>query len=523
MIAQASAPTPGAAPAPPVTGGETLRRLRETRRVQRLLRDLAEGRWRDIILRAAQGRYPIVGNATGRAEAMLVKLNLVGPAMRVHADILAGEPSSVASPEGYDAQQRAINEIKSACLWDTLLLQACEVCNVEGAAYVSASVLPDGGVALTLEDNEVCFPVGRPGPDQQPTAYERRWVVEIDDPADARRRLNVLRVESHWRPEGSARAAVAQRAYVVDSPDPLATAVSERNARPFDLAKVPGAPAADFAWLPGPELDIVQLVTGRRPFGGGGGASPRTRIGENDLDLLDALTASMTRVLRVMELHGDPRLRITEGMIDPKTGAFDSALRAIVDPGKHVEYIPYEVQFAEMLLVLDKVVDHVLLLLRAARPLLGMGVKDGAMPGTYGELRLNAQTTLTDARSVARYITPPLERLWTVACRMAAALPGGGFEVEQVSVRLSVGLYQGFADRVAEQREALEAGLTSRWRAVAAVHGDEHADSILAEIEADEDRRAEIAARSLMADVAPAAAAGGDGPSQRDAAEGGGA
>lgn len=501
---------------PPVTGETTLKRLRETRRVQRLLRDLADGKWREIILRAAQGRYPIVKNNSGKAEALLVKLNIIGPALRVHADVLAGEPSSVTSPEGYEPQQAAINAVKRSCLWDTLLHQAIETVNVEGSCAVRAGVPPTptpGGQSVTLivEDNEVCFPTGHLGSDQQPTAWERRWVVERPDPADARKTIKVLRVESHWMPEGSPFAAVAQRAYRVESSDPLMTMVGDaKAARPVSLDLVaPGL--AELVLLPTPELDIVQLVTGRKPQGGSEGAPPRTRIAETDLDLLDALTASVSRVLRVMELHGDPRLRVTENMMDKATGTFDASTRAVVDPEKVLEYVQVEAQFGEMLQVLDKIVDHVLLPLRMARPLLGMGVKDGALPTTYGELRLNAQTTLTDARSVARYVTPALERVWDTACVMASRLPGGGFDVGPVTVRLSVGLYQGFEDRVIEQERALQAGLTSRWRAVAAVHGDENADAVLAEIEADESRKAELAAKSVMADLAPVVTPGGNG------------
>lgn len=213
-------------PVPPVTNEATLARLREERRTQRMLRDLADGKWRKIILQAAQGKYPVVKKHSGRIEALLLKLNVIGPAMEMHADVLAGEKSSVTSPEGYDAQQVAINAIKARCLWDTRLHQACELVNREGVAYVRAGVDDiTRRVTVAIEDNEVCFPVGRLGPDQQPTAYERRWVIEMIDPTDrtGKRKIKVLRVESHWLPEGSQFAAIAQRAYIVESGDPLAS------------------------------------------------------------------------------------------------------------------------------------------------------------------------------------------------------------------------------------------------------------------------------------------------------------
>ena len=498
---------------PPVTSEETLKRLREERRTQRMLRDLADGKWRRIILDAAQMKYPVVKNHAGRIETLLVKLNVIGPAMEMHADVLAGEKSSVTSPEGYDRQQEAINAVKERCLWDTRLHQACELVNREGAAYMRAGIdAVHRDVTIEVEDNEVCFPVGRLGPDQQPTAYERRWVIELEDPSDKRRTIKVLRIESHWLPTGSPVAAVAQRAYRVESSDPLGSWVGGKDVKPYDLnAVAPGV--EETTMLPTRDLDIVQLVIGRRPVGGSGAAPVRVRIDEHDLDVLDAASAGASQIMRVMARHAEPRLRVTEQMLDKKTGGLDADQTVLVDPDKKAEYIRFEGQFEAMLTVLDKWVDHLLMLLRIGRGIMGMSSRDGAAPSTYGELRLNAQTTLTAARGSAAYLTPALERVWNTVSAMASAMPGGGFDIAPVSVRMSVGLYQGFADRVDEQRAALEAGLTSRWRAVAAVHGDENADAIVEEINADEDRRSDLAAKSLMFDVGggrSGAGAGGD-------------
>lgn len=513
---------------PPRTGPGTLKRLRAERRVQRLVRDLACGKWRDIVLDAAQGRYPVVMNNAGKTMPLVVKLNHVGPAMKVHADILAGERSSVTAPEGYEGQQLAINRVKAACLWDTMLHQACELVSTEGAALLRCDLDADTGVRLELLDNERYFATGPLGPDQQPTVIEGRWVIEAADPSDRRKTVRVLRVETHWRPAGSAFAAVAQRAYLVESDDPLAVDTADPEAaKPISLEElgriVPAAAGlAPVTVLPTAYPAVVQLVAGRRPVNGSAGAPPRLRVSEHDLDLLDAVTATLSRIMRTMELHGDPRMRVTEGMLDKPNNTFDAGQRALVDPDKVAGYIDFNGQFSESLEVLHALADQLLMQLRMPRALVGMGLKDGPGVSTYGELRLHAQTALTEARGAAAYLTPALERLWTGACVLDAGA-GGMYDVAPVSVRLSVGLFQGFSDRVAEQREALEAGLTSQRRAVAAVHGDENAEQVLAEIQADKADAVRRAQESLMVEVGGAAGGGSGDSGVGSGAEGNGA
>lgn len=501
---------------PPVTSEATLKKLREDRRVVRLLRDLAAGKWRDILLQVSQHQFPLVENAAGKLSALVVKLNLVGPAMELHAETLAGERSNVSTADGFDAQQEAVNRIAARSLWDQQLLIAAELTNIEGSAAVRVGVDTTSGghgVVIGVEDNEVCFPTGRLGPDQQPTAWERRWVIEIEDPADRRKKINVLRIESHWLPEGSPVAVIAQRAYRVESSDPLGSWVGAKGVEPFDLGKVaPGV--AEITPLPTQALDIVQLVIGRRPVGGTAGAPPRTRLNPNDLDLLDAVTASLSRLVRSMELHAEPKMRVPEEALDKKTGALPKRTMLFVDPEKKLEYITLDAKFTEMLDVLDRLVDHALMSVRTARVLLGLPKKDGGQATTLGELRMNAQGTLSAARTASTWITPPLERAWTLATVMESRMPGGGFDCAPVNVRLSPGLFTTFDDRVESQGKALSMRLTSEWHAVAAVHGERNADAVIAEMRKDEERRSDLAARSLMLDIGGTGGGFGDGGSR---------
>lgn len=485
---------------PPVTGKETLARLRERRRVERTLRQVADGNLREILLRISQHRFPVVQTNASKFSELLVKLNLVGEAMQMHAEILVCEPPMVTAPEGYEPQQAAINAIEERCAFELAMLRATEIVNVEGrASMMACSKCGAGGrgVVLEVQDNERCFPVGHLGPDGQPTAWERRWVIERPDPANPRKTIKVLRVESHWLPDGSPFAAVAQRAYLVESEDPLSTVVTE--AKPYDLASV--APGVDpLTLLPTDQLDIAELVIGRRADGGAADAGPRPRLNPRDIDLVDSCTAILTRFVRMLDVHGIPKMRVPERAIDKNTGTLQPDLDTFVDPDKEIEYINNTANFAALMDAVDKLADYVLWGVRMARVLLGVPSKEGATPHTYGELALNAQTTLAAAKGAARHFTRPLQRLWTVACWIESTQPGGGFDVERVSVRFSPGLFQSFGDIVTEQRDALEAGLTSRRRALKRLHGDD-ADKVLAEIEADEERKADLAAKSVMADM----------------------
>ncbi len=487
-------------PAPPVTDEAKLKELRERRRMRRLIRAVERGLWRDVLLRlkTTQHLYPVVEKHSGQLGELLVKFNLIKFAFRVISEILALKPAMVTAPEGYDAQQQAVKAVKERCLFDARLLEAARCVVAEGEAALAARLDPDAGAVLALEDNEVCFPAGEPGPDGQPRRWERRWVIEIPDPADPRRKINVLRVEHHWKPMGRlAPAAVSQQAFVVETAEPLAFTGDAKNVRPIALDRVlpPGLVPPEFVWLPSDELDIVQLVASLRDN------RPEPLMSEQDLDGLDAFTAAVSRVVRVSELHGDPRFRVPESAIDKATGEVKAKFRAFADPDKQFEQIIAEFQIEQLMALMDKFAQYLLtVVLRTSTAFMGLRVGQGATPDTYDKMRLESASMLASARSIAAYMTPALQRAWTVVCRLESSLPEGGFEVEPVSVRMTVELPKDFLDIVREQGEALAAGLTSQEAAVKEVHGAERGQVVWEQIQAEGAAKADLAAKSLMSD-----------------------
>ncbi|MFM9958465.1 MAG: hypothetical protein ACKVZJ_10335 [Phycisphaerales bacterium] len=490
-----------------------LKRMRERRRVMRVMRSIASGQWHALLKDLTKHRFPMVRDNQGRAAELCVKLNHVRLAMRKHAQILCGKPPIVTAPEGNDTQQAALNETIRRGQFGLLIQKAAVLVNVEGAAYLSAVVASTAGgrgPVVRLEKNEQCFPMGRAGPDGQPTAYERRWVIERPDPRRPRKVVRFLRVESHWLPDdgggGAELAAVAQRAYRVESDDVLAVSVADtKNAVPVALSEVGPEAAAlpELTMLPGPELAVCELVIGHRVDGATGGddAEPSPRLDLNDIDLIAALTMGLTRYVRSMEVHGTPKMRVPEAAFDKKTNTVDLEVDAFVDDEKVLEYITSNHNFADMLTMVEKIADWLMAGVEMTQALLGISAKDTQVHRTFGELELNATNPLAAAQSAAAYFTPPIERVFTVCSRLASALPGGMFDVAPVNVRFLPGLPKTFSDRVSEQDRALAAGLTSRRRALAAVHEGENPDDVLAEIEADEEARVGRAQRSLMLEM----------------------
>lgn len=514
-----ASPLAGVDYTPPVTGEGKLKELREDRRVARLLRTVSEGTWRDLLEKISQHSFPLIQNAAGKLTRLIVKLNLIGAAMELHAETLAGERSNVATSDGYDDQQESVNAIAARSNWNAQLLIAAELMNIEGAAFLRSGVEATSsgrGVVIVVEDNEVCFPVGRIGANLQPTAYERRWVVEVPDPADPKKKINVLRVESHWLPDGSPVAAIAQRAYIVESGDPLGTCVTDKGVRPYDVTKLPGAPADVLTLLPTADLDIVQVVIGRRAAGGSVNAKPRSRFRVSDLDLLDSATMILSGLVNTISMHAQPILVVPESALDKKTSKLPKNQKVFAhsDDGKP-EYVAYEAKFVEVLDVAERFADYALASSRASRVVLGMPAKGTVT--TLGELRMNAQPTLSAARTTATYTEPMLEQAWTVATIMDSRMPGNGFDCGRVSVRLKPGLFATFDDRVDSAAKALAAGVTSEWHAVASVHGEDQADAVIAQMERERAAKADLAAKSLMLDMSASgggSAVGGAGPSK---------
>jgi hypothetical protein len=486
-----------------VIRGVTIPMLREQRASRRLLRSIYNGQWRGVLLglQQSQHRFPAMRNFAGKIGELLVKFNVVALAIDWHATVLAQQPAETVTPEGFDDQQAAIASIRARSLFDALLMEAAEVLNVEGYATFVPEIT-ERGVVLALADNERMFPWGGFGADGQPVEWRQRWVIERTD--GQRKRLYLREVRY-------AAGTIQNLAYKTDSSDVL---VEDKDLEPVTLAEALGAELA--AVTPeliqtGIEFPLPVLLTGGRA-----GGVPRPIIGPESIDLIDASAAALSRMSRALDMHGQPKWRVPPSSIDPKTGKVDLSAEAVEDPQKQFEAIAVEMDFGAMLEFTDRAVELLMTELKLSKSLAGIKPGGGNTAISAESMRLESKATLAHGRKTAVYCQPALSRVFTAASLMEAMLPPQpgrlrGFAVAPVAVKLKPDIPRDREDIIAEQAEMLERGLTSQWRAIAAIHGEDQADAVVDEINTQREREAELARRAIGVEMGFTGAAAGAG------------
>jgi len=528
----ANTTTPASLAAPGWTPRKgVLEALRRRRDAARVCRALYGGDWRCVLLDGGrtQHRFQPVRRFSGQTKTLLEKVNLVKVAMRVHAKVLAARAVSIDTPAGFDEQLAAIAGIRDRSHFDARYHEAALRLQMDGCAVFRAEqwqgVTPAGehdfGARLRLEKPGRVFAMERDTADGQPSVYETRWVVERRDAADRNKTKRFLRVQRERVPDGRSGAVIEQEAYESASDNVLQDLTK--------LKRVPLASAFEAGATVPPEIQdtnlplppLAELAASRMDD------EPELLIDEHGLDLIDRAAKSFSDLSRSADEAGYPKKRVPSTMVDAKTGHVDSTQDSVIDPHKEFEYLVLPAgQLTQVAEVLNIALDWALVELEVARSLVGFkGAAGSASPETYEKMLLDATATLDRAHMTARYCDRPLGSVFTLASIIDSRMPMRGYAVAPVRVRSHPGVTKPDTALATEQAELLQAGLTSQHHAVAAIHGDENAEAVLAEIRGDDDRKAKQAAASLGASLGFMGAPGSNPGNSADAAggEGGGA
>lgn len=487
-----------------------LEKLREQRRVRKLMRSIVSGYWREVLLdmKLSQHKFPKMRNHSGKVASMLFTVDLIDLAIDWHATVFAGKPVSIALADGFEMQAASIEQIRQASLFDALLGEAIEAMNSYGESYLRATRLADEGVVFVLENFESCFPSGPDRADGQPTQWDRRWIIERKDSSDERKSKKYLRIQRHTA------GMVEELAFLTTSDDVLQ---DENELTKVTLAEAIG-PDAELpeeskpTGVPFPL--IVRLLAKRRD----GDSVPLLR--ENDIGLLDAFTASFTRLMRIAEKHADPRHRVPASMMDPKTKTLKSDSDVFIDPEKQFEAIAVEWDIEGMLELMNSVIKILLVRIRMSQALLGYKPDGGVDSDTYEKMKLGSSNTIAHAHKSSMYCTPALARLWFIASLLDALDPAKGHSVTQPTVTVHPQIPKDQAETAREQGELLDKGLTSKLDACKVVHGDQKGQQIYEQIQLEAKASADLAGASFSASFGPPLNTGD--PVKDDANAGGG-
>lgn len=478
----ATASNPGYGGGPQWRASEAaLDRARNKRRIGQVMDRLYRGEWATALLdeHRSQWLYPQTRRDDGSIKNLVQRVNLLRLAVDMHADIQSLNPVVLAVPDGFEIQRDRLDAIRRGCMFDSSLHEAFITTSLHAAADFRIDRERDRA-CIRLEDPERVLGLGELGPDGQPEVFERRWIIEREGRAGEKQERTILRVERHRAPGGA--GVIEQEAYEAAGCDVCAD-LSTITRLSLDEALGAGHGLADSTPTGMDAPLIVRLVNTRHR------GAPQTRIPEAEIDVLDASTVALSSAATAFRNHGLPKLRVTQAMIDPNTGAVDLTQDALLDPHKAVEYIQATIDLQAITSFVDRCLEHLTTTLAMTPALLGVKHSGGAAPDTFRKLALEATVTEAAARRSRLYAEPALDRLFTLASRIDSTIGLGGYAVAPVDSRLRPELPISEVDLSDLLGAQILAGVTSRRTAIARLHGEDRAEEEMARI--DEERIAD--------------------------------
>ena len=470
--------------------GERLAELRRERATRRVMRDLYRGCWTEVLIETGRTQHYFQSTAKGseqttkKIDPLVQKFNVFKLACETHADVNASRPPLISvDDELYPEQAEAIESIVDRCLFESLYLRANRRAAKEGAAIIHACIDADvlssnPGAVLVLADNDEWLPVGPIGPDGQPRVWERRWIVSR---TVAGREQHYLRVERYWSPNNE--VVIDNEAYKIDEPDTLVDLADTQVCKRVELAVALGEQTAagveETRVLPTPYIPVVWLIRNLNES-----EQPEGLLSNDDIDLLDEVLAAFSQWSRSRSKHATPKARVPESMVNRATGRVDADTDFVIDQDKEFEYIIAQFELDKILTSLDRAITYALAQMQVNPMLLGLEPA-GGVAETFESRRLKSMSTLSAAQRSVPMQGPAIGRIFEVACALESS-QNFGWPYSTVTFTPRPEIPKEDIDRVREQDEMVRAGLTSRIRAITAIHGPEDADEVMEEIAEDQ-------------------------------------
>ena len=488
--------------------------LRHERSIRHTMRGLRAGRWREVLLDAERVQHfyrsvRVGDQTTQRTEirTLVEILNYVRLAIEMHSAILTDQAMRLTMPDEAADQAAWLDRVRQRSMWDRLIAEAVAVCWTEGRAMLSLRVT-SAGVAIELQDNDRVIPVG-PVLDPEhggPAVYERRWVVERDDPSDRRKKRRYLRVERHSAPGGA--GTIEQEAYQTESLDalqelatltrvPLAEAIGDELAGQTPERRATG--------LPHPM--IVMLVRSQS-YG-----RPEMILPEDEVTTVEQTMAALTQMSRAASIHLSPRMLVPSARMFDSSGAVEQAQEILIDDSMQAKYMEQSFNFQAALRRFEMSLANGLASCQMSPALLGLRLSEGGgVPPTATQMRLNSTVTLSAASKAQGYIEPALARLWWLVSLLERQLPGRLYTPVRPDVELRPAIPTDPHDRAIELAERVDRQLISRQAALVELYGPAAGAAMYERIQAEQESAARAASARMGAELGLTSSASVDAP-----------
>lgn len=399
--------------------------------------------------------------ALGAASNVLyIADNLAGICTLKHADLLLGEPLSVAPADGNEQVAAAVARIDEASSMAATLYELAVTAGWAGRAYAQVLV-KRGRVRVEIVPPEHVFPRYELG-GRELVGGTIKYPVTIA----GKRYLRVIEHDI---------GQIRQGLYELDK--------AGRVLKASELSLLgPGVEPVQMTGLAEPALVEVENFAAAR------GRSDYHRAE----DLLDEVNNRLTQISRILDQHGDPAMVALRELFDEQ-GNLKISGRAVaadtLEKGDPVRYLTWDAKLAEAANQLDRAMRAYLRRQETAPLLVGL---DGGNTSadTWKKFKLAVSQTLARVNRKQLFMTPGVVSIYRVAQQLENLhVIGVSYPVTPVSLTWSDGLPVDDEELMRIVSGYRAAGLMSRKMALTWMHGDprvvaEELEALQAESEA---------------------------------------
>lgn len=215
--------------------------------------------------------------------------------------------------------------------------------------------------------------------------------------------------------------------------------------------------------------------------------------------LVFALNNRFTKIDNILDKHSDPILAVPDGVLDERGNVTVQASRMIQmsESGGKPEYIVWNANLDNAFKEIELLVQYMMMMTETSMDVFGLGSGGQAESGRALKLRL--LRTIAKVNRKRLYYNQALTELLQVLQELAIAnkYTVDGLSItkaEEVELIWSDGLVNDVVELIEAETLKLEAGITSKKRAVMAVEGvsDAEADKVLVEIETEQSKSSDF-------------------------------
>ena len=412
-----------------------------------------------------------------------LQCNFAGLISKVIADVLFGEKVTIEAKEKNKEQQAFIDALMYENRLNTQLYESALFNSARGDAVLRVRV-DDGQIKIDDINPAMYYPELGENFRDEPEVKTLAWKTY--------HKKEDGKVDTYLLKEIHTKGLIEMKIYLMKEKD------SKEVARPVaidEYNELMGTEYKEFIETGIDEIPIVHI--------------PNFRINNNywgvsdyhDLQpLFFAINNRMTSIDNILDKHSDPIIAVPEGILDENGEVNKSALNMVeVRTGEDKpEYIVWNANLEIAFQQVDELVKMIFLMGEISPDVVGLDTRRGSAESGRA-LKMRMLRTLAKKNRKALYYEEAIQRVIQIASMFAKKGNKAGevgYKGEEIipSVTFADGIVDDKVEEITNETMKLEAGLTSKKRAIKVIEDmeDKEAEDLIKEIAKDDESKADI-------------------------------